>query len=170
MTQIELDHDKYSAYLNHHLLAADAGVQAFAAAADTWEGTPWESTFRELHEELAGSKDHLTDLMEKLGYEVSTGRQLVKGLVEVVGRINPLNITRSKDGLMTQSEIDALAGAVRAQQMMWETLLVLADVDERLDAADCQRMIERCEDQRGRVLEVNRATAQDRFTKSPEEG
>lgn len=165
MTRVELDHDKYSAYLNHHLVAADAGVQAFAAAASTWEGTQWEHVFAELHEELEGSKQHLAKLIERLGYEVSTARNVVQGIVEVAGRLNPLNITRNNDGLMTQTEIDALAGAVRAQQMMWETLLVLADIDDRLDADDCQRMVEKCEDQRGRVLQVNRATAKDRFTK-----
>lgn len=169
MDGIELDHDKYSAYLTHHLVAADAGVQAFKAAADTWKDTPYEHVFLELHEGLGESKEKLKRLIEELGYEISTTRNVVHGLVELVGRINPLNITRNEDGLMTQSEIDALAGAIRAQQMMWETLLVLADIDDRLDADDCQMMIERCEDQRGRVLEVNRATAKDRFTLNPDE-
>ncbi|HSO69172.1 MAG TPA: hypothetical protein VLQ67_05985, partial [Arachnia sp.] len=54
--------------------------------------------------------------------------------------------------------------AVRAQQMMWETLLLLGSVDPRLDKAFCQTMIDRCADQRARVVRVSTATAVDRFT------
>ena len=47
MQGVELDHDKYSAYLNQHLFAADAGVQAFKAAADPsrWpeHGDAWQA-------------------------------------------------------------------------------------------------------------------------------
>lgn len=164
---VELDHDKYSAYLNQHLVAADAGVKAFNAAADTWAGTPYAATFERLHDELAESHSTVADLIEDLGYEVSTARNMVAGLVQAAGRLNPLNPTRNHDGLMTQTELDALAAAVRAQQMMWETLVVLADVDERLDKAFCQSMVERCEDQRSRVVQVSEATAVSRFTVHP---
>lgn len=139
-------------------------MQAFRAAADTWKGTPHEAVFLRLHEELADSHAKTKQLIEDLGYEVSTARNLVAGLVQAAGRFNPLNPTRSHRGLMTQSELDALTAAVRAQQMMWETLVVLADVDDRLDKEFCRSMIERCEDQRGRVVEVSKVTAIDRFT------
>ncbi|GAB3818251.1 hypothetical protein GCM10028820_20190 [Tessaracoccus terricola] len=163
----ELDHDKYSAYLNQHLVAADAGVQAFRAAADTWADTEWEATFRQLHDELEESHEKLKALIERLGYEISKLRNLVSGAAAVAGRLNPLNPTRNRDGLMTQPEFDALAAAIRGQQMMWETLGVLAEIDDRLDADDCRAMVDRCEDQRRRVLEVNAATAKSRFTVTP---
>lgn len=166
---IELDHDKYSAYLNQHLFAADAGVKAFKAAADTWGGTPYGPVFQQLHDELADSHAQVKALIERLGYEISTARNLVSGLVQAAGRVNPLNLMRDHDGKMTQSELDALVAAVRAQQMMWETLVVLADVDDRLDKAYCQSMVDRCEDQRARVAQVSRETAIDRFTLHPAE-
>lgn len=164
MTGIELDHDKYSAYLNQHLTAADAGVEAFKAAADTWAGTEWEATFLQLHDELKDSHGEVERLIKGLGYEVSSGRTLMAGMAKVAGRLNPINFTRNDDGQMTQIELDALAAAVRAQQMMWETLVVLAEVDSRLDKALCQSMIDRCVDQRTRVVVVSTATAVDRFT------
>lgn len=164
MDRIELDHDKYSAYLNQHLTAADAGVKAFRAAAQTWEDTPWESVFRQLHDEIEESHGKVQALIQRLDYEVSTARNLLAGVAQAAGRLNPLNFTRSNDGLMTQMEIDALVGAVRAQQMMWETLVVLAGVDERLDAAECQSMVDLCEDQRDRIVEVSNQTAPARFT------
>ncbi|MCC2591894.1 hypothetical protein LKO27_00415 [Tessaracoccus sp. OS52] len=169
MNSVALDHDKYSAYLNQHLVAADAGVQAFKAAADTWSGTPWEGTFNQLHGELEDSHTKVKELIERLGYEVSTVRNVVSGLAAAAGRLNPLNPTRSNDGLMTQAEMDALVAAVRGQQMMWETLLVLTAVDDRFSEAECQAMIDRCEDQRRRVVEVSAATAPARFTLSPPE-
>ena len=66
---------------------------------------------------------------------------------------------------MTQAEIDSLVAAIRAQQMMWETLTVLAVIDDRLDKADCTKMIDRCRDQRARVCDLHHATVKERFTK-----
>ncbi|AQP44939.1 hypothetical protein [Tessaracoccus flavus] len=167
MQRIELDHDKYSAYLNQHLVAADAGVKAFKAAADTWEGTPLQAVFEQLHRELEQSHDKVKALIERLGYDVSMTRNLVAGVAHVAGRLNPLNFTRNSDGLMTQMEFDALAAAVRAQQMMWETLVVLSDVDDRLDRAEMQAMVDLCEDQRARVVKASAETAVERFTAVP---
>lgn len=169
MTEARLDHDKYAAYLNQHLAAADAGVQAFQAAADTWAGTEWEQVFQQLHEELEDSHAEVKQLIADLGYDVSVGRNVVSGLAKAVGRINPLNLTRNNDGKLTQLEIDALAAAVRAQQMMWETLLLLSPIDDRLDPAFCEQMLERCRDQRERVRKVNAETVLRRFTLHPDE-
>lgn len=164
MERIELDHDKYSAYLNQHLTASDAGVKAFKAAAETWGDTPWEQVFLQLNSELEGSHDKVKALIARLGYEVSTTRTILAGVAEVAGRFNPLNLTRDNDGLMTQMEFDGLAGALRAQQMMWETLVVLSEIDDRLDRAECQAMVDLCEDQRRRVVEASADTAIARFT------
>lgn len=167
MTSPEFDHDVYSAYLNQHLVAADAGVEAFKAAADTWRGTPQEAVFLQLHEELVDSHATLKGLIEDLGYEVSATRKVISGVVHAAGRLNPLNPTRSHDGLMTRGEIDALVAAVRGQQMMWDTLVVLSEVDPRLDKAFCESMVARCEDQRARVARVSAQTAIERFTRRP---
>ena len=113
MAAIELDHEKYSAYLNQHLVAADAGVKSFSAAADTWAGTPAEAVFHQLHDELADSHAKLKALIERLGYEVSTARNVVAGVVQAVGRVNPLNPTRSHDGLMTSMRSPAPSGPSR---------------------------------------------------------
>ena len=164
MERIELDHDKYSAYLNQHLTASDAGVKAFKAAAETWKDTPWEQVFLQLNTELEGSHDKVKALIARLGYEVSTTRTILAGVAEVAGRFNPLNLTRDNDGLMTQMEFDGLAAALRAQQMMWETLVVLSEIDDRLDRAECQAMVDLCEDQRRRVVEASADTAIARFT------
>ena len=164
MERIELDHDKYSAYLNQHLTASDAGVKAFKAAAETWGDTPWEQVFLQLNPELEGSHDKVKALIARLGYEVSTTRTILAGVAEVAGRFNPLNLTRDNDGLMTQMEFDGLAAALRAQQMMWETLVVLSEIDDRLDRAECQAMVDLCEDQRRRVVEASADTAIARFT------
>ncbi len=160
----ELDHNKYSAYLNQHLVAADAGVESFKAAADTWEGTKWAATFDQLHTEEIESHAKVEALIESLGYKVSTTRNVLSGVVAAAGRFNPLNPTRSRDGRMAQAEIDSLISAIRAQQTMWETLTVLADIDNRLDKAECIQMIERCEDQRARVFNMSQETVKERFT------
>ena len=160
---IQFDHDKYSAYLNQHLVAADAGVELFKAAATTWRETRWSATLDELHDEEVQAHARVKDLIESLGYDISSVRNAVSGAVAAMGRHNPLNPTRSREGRMTQAEMDALLSAIRGQQAMWETLVVLAGIDDRLDEADCARMVAVCEDQQARVRDMSQATVRERF-------
>lgn len=162
--QTQLDHDKYAAYLNQHLLASDAGMRAFEAAAHSWADTPYASVFSGISDELEVSRSQLIALIERLGYKVSRTRTVLSGAAEVAGRVNPLNPLRSTDSKGTQLELDSLVGAVRTQAMMWETLLALVDVDPRLDAAELSELVERCASQRNRVREVSAKTAAARFT------
>lgn len=164
MQASDLNHKNYEAYLNQHLASGDAGIKAFKAAASTWEGTAWGAAFGELHDELQDTHAKVKELIHDLGYRVSGWRNLVAGFANLVGLVNPVNVTRDPEGTMAQFQLDYLAGAVRAQQMMWETLLALADIDERLDKGMCRAMIARCESQRERVLTASRQTVASRFT------
>ncbi len=166
MNEMQLDHDKYAAYLNQHLVAADGGVESFKAAANTWAGTAWAEVFEQLYKEEQESHTKVKALIESLGYDISTARNAVAGLAAAAGRLNPLNPTRDRDGKMAQAELDALVTAIMGQQAMWETLTVLAEVDDRLDATDCASMVDRCEDQRRRVRRVSQETAKERFTQA----
>ncbi|HEX2857894.1 MAG TPA: hypothetical protein VHO26_10545 [Propionibacteriaceae bacterium] len=169
MAEIELNHENYEAYLNQHLVSADGGVKLFKAAEHTWAGTSLESVFRELHDELTDSHAQVKNLIERLGYQVSAWRNVSAGLAEVVGLVNPVNFTRHPYGKLAQPQLDSLAAAIRAQQMLWETLVVLADVDDRLDKEWCRSMIARCEDQRARVAKASSETVLTRFTVQPGE-
>ncbi len=166
MGEPKLDHDKYAAYLNQHLVAADGGVESFKAAANTWAGTAWAEVFEQLYKEEQESHAKVKALIESLGYDISAARNAVAGLAAAAGRFNPLNPTRDRNGRMSQAELDALVTAIMGQQAMWETLAVLSEMDPRLDATDCTSMIERCEDQRRRVRVVSQETAKERFTQA----
>ncbi len=161
---LQLDHTKYAAYLNQHLLAADAGVKAFKAAAQTWEGTPWAATLEQLYKEETESHAKTRALIQRLGYGPGTTRTILHRLAATAGRFNPINITRNREGRMTQVELESLISATRAQQSMWETLTVLATIDNRLDGPDCEKMVRRCQNQRARVVSVSTETVVERFT------
>ena len=160
----QLDHDRYSAYLNQHLFASDAGMRAFQAAADSWGDNAYGQVFATIHEELKDSRARVVDLIEGWGYQVSTARTLLSGVAQLAGRLNPLNPSRDADSDTGQLEVDSLVGAVRTQRMMWETLDALRVVDDRVDAEFVRAMLARCDSQIQRICEVSAATAPARFT------
>ena len=159
----QIDHRLYAAYLNEHLLASEAGVKAFAAAADTWEGTEHRSAFLSLARQIDADKRDLLSMMLRLGYRPHPVKKLLTAAANTLGRLNPVNIFRSKKGGMTQLELDVLVGMVRTKQMMWETLQLVADVDERLDRAFIADLERRAEDQIRQIREVNAETCVRRF-------
>jgi len=162
------DHRLYSAYLNEHLLASEAGVKAFKAAADTWEGTEYRSVFLDLVRQIDDDKRDLVRLMSTLGYRPHPVKQALTLAANALGRINPVNLMRSKKGGMTQLELDVLVGMVTAKKMMWETLTMLSAVDKRLDPAQLADLTRRAEDQIRQIRDVNTETYLRRFV--PHEG
>jgi hypothetical protein len=158
------DHRLYAAYLNEHLLGSEGGYRAFLAAADTWRGTEHEAALHSLAEQVGADQRDLIRIIEQLGYRQSPVKHALAGAVRAVGRINPVNLLRSKKGGLTQVELDVLVGMVRAKGMMWETLSMLSDADPRLDRALLADLSSRTEDQIRQLQEINAKTCLRRFT------
>ena len=158
-----IDHELYSAYLNEHLLASESGVKAIRAAADTWDGTEYRAVFLDLAQQIDADKRDLLRIMAALGYKPSPVKEALTLAANTVGRFNPVNILRSKKAGMTQLELDVLVGMVRTKAMMWETLIMLADADKRLDPALLADLERRAEDQMRQIRGVNNETYRRRF-------
>ena len=117
-----LNRDELQDYLNHHLLGSRSGVRMFRTAADTWSGTPYEAEFKALTDQVSQMQDRLIALIERLGLKQSTVENALGKAAEVAGRLNPVNLTRSKTKGMTQVELDILQGALQGQAGMWQVL------------------------------------------------
>lgn len=166
MVNAPLEDAVLSHYLNGHLLAADAGVNAFRAAADTWRGTPHEATFHSLVAQIEEDRQALVRLVDKFGGGKHPVRNALTAVARLAGRVNPVNVLRTRRGTATQLELDTLVSAVTGKRLLWETLGHLAVLDDRLDDAQLDELIRRADSQIAQIRAVNEATAADRFTHS----
>jgi hypothetical protein len=158
-----VSHQTLSNYLNQHFLGSEGGVNAFRAAADTWKGTAQEAALLSLCRQVMTDRQDLRNLIEKLGYEVHPLKLAFTQAVRLAGRVNPVNLLRKQQAGMAQVELDVLAGMLRAKLSMWETLLLVAEKDPRLDAASLRDLQARATDQITQVRGIIEATWAQRF-------
>lgn len=156
-------HDNLGAYLNEHYLGSEGGLRAFRAAADTWEGTPQEHSFRALVDEIARDRRDLARIIRQVGHRPAPWKRLLTGLVAAIGRLGPYNLLRRRRGSMAQLELDVLTGAVRSKLSMWDALLAIEQTDARLDAALLRDLRARAVEQIDVLQELSVATAGERF-------
>jgi hypothetical protein len=160
-----LDRDHLQDYLNHHLLGSQSGVNMFRTAAVTWRGTNYEQQFRELARQVQGEQRSLRELIARLGLRTPTPRRILGKAAEVAGRLNPVNLTRSKTQGMTQVELDVLQGAVQGKAGMWHVLGELADrfPDAGLDRQEMDGLYRHAQEQQAELRRISEETLGTRF-------
>ncbi|MCH1881422.1 hypothetical protein [Agrococcus sp. ARC_14] len=158
------DADEHLAtYLNEHLLASEGGLQAFQAAARTFEGTRHEPALLALAEDIARDRRDLARLIQHLGFRPAGWKRLLTLAFQTVGSINPVNLLRIRRGSMAQLELDVLTGMVRAKLSMWDALLELAERDDRFDRALLTDLQGRAEGQIIELQRISRESVRERF-------
>lgn len=160
-------HESLAAYLDSHLLGAEAGVRLFGAARKTWEGSRYEETFAELEEEIADERDDLERLILALGYRRSPLKYVLGKAAAAVGRLGPVNPLGNGGGKSGQFELETLQSIVRAKECLWRTLLALAAHDHRFNAERLREMLESAGRQQDTVARVMTETAPARFLTGP---
>ena len=153
-------------YLEDHLLGATGGVRLFAAAAQTWQGTPHGRTLSRLHDEIEIERAGLERFLKAQGHRPNPAKMGVAHLGAIVARVNPLNARKTEKGPGAQLELEALQSLVRGKQALWETLLVLLHAGWSLPDYDAERLTqlaERARAQQDEVAAIMVSTAADRF-------
>ncbi|MFC7400997.1 hypothetical protein [Citricoccus sp. GCM10030269] len=160
-----IDRDRLEDYLNHHLLGAQSGVRMFQTASDTWRGTEYEQQFTDLAEQVYQDQQTVEKLIDRLGMKVPITGKAIGKAAQVAGRLNPVNLTRSKTRGMTQVEMDILQGALQAKSGMWHVLGLLAVQfpDAGLDRQEMEVLYQRAQDQEAQVRRISEETLGTRF-------
>ena len=81
-----------------------------------------------------------------------------------VSKAGPLNLLRRNRGIAGQLELEALQSAVHGKESLWVSLLELSRSDDRIDAADMQRLTERAKTQQDQLAHVMLTTIRKRFS------
>lgn len=158
-----LNRERLATYLDLHLTGADGGLDAFKAAADTWRGTPQEPALESLVDQVRADHHDLEDLLGRLGHHRNAARRVLGAGARAVGRVNPANALRAREGGASQVELDLLIGAVNAKLSMWELLLLMEDRDPALDLALLEDLRQRAESQIAQLKGIRDATWAERF-------
>lgn len=159
----DINHRMYTTYLNEHLLGSEGGVAAFQAASRTWKGTPSEQQFASLARQVGDDHADLEKIIRTLGYRPHPVKHALTHGVRLAGRLNPVNILRQQNTGMTQVELDILVGMLRAKKAMWETLLLVASRDLRLEVPLLEDLNRRADSQIQQVFAVIERTWARRF-------
>lgn len=138
-------------YLNDHLAGATAGLELFRRAARTQRGTPAGPELARLTAEVTEDRDSLLSVMRRLGVPVRQYKVLGGWVGEKVGRVKLNGHLLTRSPLSNLVELEALRLGVEGKGAGWRLLRAVAEQDPRLDPADLDRLVERAQDQVGRL-------------------
>ncbi|WP_138443878.1 hypothetical protein [Sinomonas susongensis] len=169
-TSGQVDNDVLANYLHNHIIAANSGKRLFEEAAKVWDGTPHGPTFERLAREVTEDADELERIAKGLGVELPAHKQATAWIGEQASKLDPLNPTHTAGGHSSQLELEGLISAVTGKSLLWETLLLLADQDVRIEAMTIERLHDRALRQIRDLSEVMRSTAKARFQGGSGEG
>ena len=160
--------DLLGIYCNDHLAAATGGIELVSRMLSEHTGGPYEAKLEELLDQLREEKTALDGMMAALGFPVRQYKQLASWVGEKVsrGKLNGRLLSRSP--LSSLIEFEFIATAVLGKRAGFETLREAAEVDDRLDKALLDRLIDQANGQHAWLIDARREVAASVFGGRPE--
>lgn len=134
-------------YLNDHLTGATAGSELAGRLASTFHGTPHGPPLAQLARDIDADRATLLSVMERLDVPVNHLKVAAGWVGEKAGRLKPNGRLLRHSPLSDVVELETMTLGVRGKIEGWQTLGSVAAFDDRLDAAEFDRLVERAERQ-----------------------
>jgi hypothetical protein len=134
--------DLLAVYCNDHLAASIGGIELVKRMLGIHRGTEHEGPLSQLLGELQEESSSLRAQMRAMGFPVRQYKQLALWAGEKLSRVKLNGRLLSRSPLSDLVEFEFLASAVRGKRSGFETLREVAEVDDRLDKAEFDRLIE----------------------------
>jgi hypothetical protein len=141
------DTDLLGIYLNDHLAGATGGVELARRMADARPTGVDAAQLRRLAGDVAEDRASLIAVMQRLGVTVDQFKVALGWIGEKLGRLKLNGYLFGRSPLSTVIELEAMRLGVEGKAAGWRTLRTRADQDDRLDAAELDRLIERASGQ-----------------------
>ncbi len=154
-------------YVNDHLAAATGGIELVCRMLGVHRGARWERPLEQLLDELREERSALLRVTRALGVPVRQYKQVGVWLAEKVSRAKLNGRLLSRSPLSDLVEFEFLASAVRGKRSGFESLRVVAEVDDRLDRAELDRLIDQAHRQYVWLTEARREVAAEVFGGRP---
>ncbi len=156
-----------SVYCNDHVAAATGGIELVSRMIGVHRGDRHEAPLRQLLGELREEKTALLRTMASLGVPVRQYKQAAVWIAEKASRAKLNGSLLSRSPLSSLVEFEFLASAVRGKRSGFETLRIAAGVDDRIDAALFDRLIDQANRQFEWATDVRRELAAEIFGGDP---
>ncbi len=153
------------AHMRWHWAAASAGRAEFRRVARSLTPAKGRDTVRELAREIDVDRQSLKGLMDAVGARPSRLASVMARLASAATRLVPVGRGVDRSARTDVRELEALRATISMKAACWELLLVLSDTDRRLDRARLQDLLQRAEDQIGRLRELHLRLALQHFTR-----
>jgi hypothetical protein len=147
-------------YLNDHLAGATGGLELVRRTAGATKGTALGRAVAVLAGEIADDRKSLLDLMRALDVPVRAYKVAIGWFGEKAGRLKLNGRVLSRSPLSTLVELELLRIGVEGKTHGWQVLRLLADVDDRLDAAQLDELIARARRQADRLTSLHADAAE----------
>ena len=155
-------------YLNDHLAGATVGVELVRRARRNNSGTEFGRFLEGLERELEEDRRALEQVIERLGFRPSSAKRAAAVVAERAGRLKLNGQITGYSPLSRVLELEGLTIGIAGKRSLWRNLRDAADVADRLDGIDLDRLLSRAESQLER-LEDQRVEAARRAFGTPAE-
>jgi hypothetical protein len=126
-------------YLRDHEAASVGGLQLFRQCAKANSGTRYARELNRLTNEIRADRDALRNICERFGVKYSNVGRALAFSGATVGRLKTNGRAFSYSPLSRVIEFEAMSAGVMSKLRLWESLLLLARVEPRLDGAEMAR-------------------------------
>lgn len=126
-------------YLRDHEAAAAGGLQLFRRSARSNRGTSYGPELQRLAEEISAARDALQSICGQFDVTPSRMGRAVTVAGATLGRLKPNGRLFHYSPLSRVIELEAMTSGVISQRGLWESLVLLAEHEPRLDKAEMTR-------------------------------
>jgi hypothetical protein len=151
--------DLLGIYCNDHLAAATGGIELVTRMLGRHRGSGYEARLEQLLDELREERAGVRASIAALGLPVRQYKQIGAWVGEKFSRAKLNGHVLSRSPLSDLVEFEFIATAVLAKRAGFETLLEIAAVDSRLDAALLERLIAQADKQHEWLADARREVA-----------
>jgi len=138
-------------YLADHLAAATAGLALVRRSAASNSDNATGAFLLRLSSEIASDREALRRIIAALGYDESNAKQLLAWLGERAGRLKLNGQLVGYSPLSRLLELESLSVGIAGKLALWQTLLQLPGLEQRLALFDLAGLAHRAAAQRAEV-------------------
>lgn len=146
-----MSNDHIATYLNDHLAGSVAAIEILESLESAHDGTPDEHFYTDIRDNVEQDQQELEAIMERLGVTVSRTRKAGGWLASKLTEFK-LSIDDPAGGALRVLEaLEVLTVGIEGKRALWRALAASQEHFPELDAVDFDRLVERAEEQAGRV-------------------
>jgi len=155
--------DYLSTYLQDHRAGAEAGSDLARRMHEENKETQYETFLAHLAEEIEEDVMVLEQIMDRFDVGRDALKTAAAKVGETLGRLKPNNRLTDYSPLSRVLEFEGLRGGVQGKLALWDSLMEIAPLDDRLDAEELAQLIVRAESQLKGLRVHHRLAAREAF-------